>query len=251
MPASTWQQQLADDRLVNAVRGAKSVAVLTGAGISAESGIPTFRGNEGLWKQFRPEDLANFDAFIANPTLVWEWYQFRRQVVDKAIPNAGHRALAAWEAKVADFTLTTQNVDGLHARAGSRNLIELHGNLNRDRCIDCGQIFGREIELNGEALPLCACGGQLRPDVVWFGELLPEDAMDRSVEAAWRCDIFLSVGTSAVVQPAASLPTAAKRHGAVLIEVNPEPTPLSSYATYTLYAPAGEALPALVELLDR
>jgi len=249
MPKSSWREYLADGRLVSAIRSSDRVAVLTGAGISAESGIPTFRGEAGLWKKFRPEELANFDAFMANPELVWEWYRFRRDIVRKSKPNAGHRALATWEQNVESFTLITQNVDGLHERAGSANMIELHGNLERDRCLDCGRI-DRSAEWSAAELPQCSCGGRLRPDVVWFGEMLPEGAMDRAVEAAWSSDLFLTVGTSAVVQPAASLPFAAKRQGALLVEVNPEPTPVSEYADFALYGMAGEVLPTLLGLRD-
>lgn len=250
MPERKWQEVLADPRLAQKVRSARRVGVLTGAGISAESGIPTFRGEQGLWKKFRPEELANFDAFMANPTLVWEWYRFRRDIVRKAQPNAGHRALAAWETKIDGFTLITQNVDGLHRRAGSRNIIELHGNLERDRCLECRRICEADDERGEGPVPQCQCGGRLRPDVVWYGEVLPEGAMERATDAAWQSEVFLTVGTSAVVYPAASLPFAAKRQGALLVEVNPEPTPVSEAADYSLFGPAGEVLPALVGLFE-
>jgi NAD-dependent deacetylase len=241
---------LEDSRLVRAIRESGRVGVLTGAGISAESGIPTFRGAEGLWKKFRPEELANFDAFIANPELVWAWYRFRRDIVRRAEPNPGHRALAAWETRVGEFTLITQNVDGLHARAGSKHLVELHGNLERDRCLECGRTCTGASAGEADPIPVCSCGGRMRPDVVWFGEYLPEDALIRADRAAAGCDLFLAVGTSAVVQPAASLPRLAKRRGAVLIEINPEPTPVSAFADFTLYGPAGRLLPELLRILD-
>ena len=225
----------------------RSVVCLTGAGISAESGIPTFRGADGLWKRFRPEELANFDAFLANPDLVWEWYRFRREKIGAAKPNAGHRALAAWQARgSSEFQLITQNVDGLHQLAGSRDVIELHGNIWNDRCLDCGRMQACESDVS-EGVPQCLCGGTMRPDVVWFGEFLPELALAKSFDLAASCEVFLVVGTSAAVQPAAGLPLVAKRNGACLIEVNPEPTPLSESADFNFFAPAGEVLPLLLE----
>lgn len=225
----------------------RSVVCLTGAGISAESGIPTFRGADGLWKRFRPEELANLDAFLANPELVWEWYRFRREKIGMALPNAGHRALAAWQAhEGADFHLITQNVDGLHQLAGSREVIELHGNIWNDRCLDCGRMEASTSDQQAR-VPQCSCGGAMRPDVVWFGEFLPELALAKSFDLAASCEVFLLVGTSAVVQPAAELPVVAKRNGAILIEVNPEPTPLSAHADFNFFAPAGVVLPRLLE----
>jgi NAD-dependent deacetylase len=235
-----------DDVRLRQALASPRVVCLTGAGISAESGIPTFRGPDGLWKKFRPEELANVDAFLANPELVWEWYHFRREKIGSALPNAGHRALAAWQDKAAEFHLITQNVDGLHQRAGSRDVTELHGNIWRDRCLECGA--RREAPASGETgVPQCECGGSMRPDVVWFGEWLPAEALERSFSLAAACEVFLCVGTSAVVQPAADLPMVAKRHGACLIEVNPEPTPLSGRADYNFFAPAGDVLPRLLE----
>jgi NAD-dependent deacetylase len=241
---SKWLQ---DERLVKVLQGASRVAVLTGAGISAESGIPTFRGDQGLWKRFRPEELASFDAFMANPTLVWEWYHFRRDIVRNAEPNPGHLALARWESHTPEFSLITQNVDGLHERAGSTNIIELHGNIMRDRCLDCGLMQQGTEHEDVEELPHCPCGGRLRPDVVWFGEMLPEGAIETAFLRAAECELCLSVGTSAVVTPAANVPMVALRNGATLVEVNPEPTPLSHHAHFTLFGSAGDVLPALVE----
>jgi NAD-dependent deacetylase len=235
--------RLEDKRLRQALASA-SVACLTGAGISAESGIPTFRGTDGLWKKFRPEELASIDAFLSHPELVLEWYKFRRERMATALPNAGHQALAAWQAKVSDFCLITQNVDGLHQKAGSQQVVELHGNIWFDRCMECGA--RREAGMAEDVLQ-CTCGGRLRPDVVWFGEWLPEAALERAFEKAGGCELFLSIGTSAVVQPAADLPLLAKRSGACLIEINPEPTPLSPLADYTFFGKAGELLPELLE----
>ena len=236
-----------------ALSRARSIAVLTGAGISAESGIPTFRDAlTGLWEQFKPEELATPEAFLANPKLVWEWYAWRRRKVADAVPNPGHVALAELErrciARDANFTLVTQNVDGLHQVAGSRNVIELHGNIRRVKCFDHHHPAASWSE-TGELPPRCAqCGSMLRPDVVWFGEMLPDDALETAMQAARHCDVFLSVGTSAVVEPAASLPLVARQSGAMVIEVNPQPTPLTAAAQISLRGAAGELLPQLVAL---
>ncbi len=219
------------------------VVVLTGAGVSAESGVPTFRGPEGLWRTFRPEDLATPEAFARDPVLVWEWYDWRRQRIANCRPNPAHRVLAEMEAALPDFTLITQNVDGLHQAAGSRRVLELHGNIWRVRCTRCGRVGeDRRVPLP-EIPPRCACGGLLRPDVVWFGEPLPPAVLEEAWEAAARCRWMLVVGTSALVQPAASLPVVAHRNGARLIEVNVSDTPLTPLADEVLRGPAGEVLP--------
>jgi NAD-dependent deacetylase len=229
---------------------ATSIAVLTGAGISAESGIPTFRDAlTGLWEKFRPEELATPEAFQANPKLVWEWYAWRREMVASARPNAGHEALATLERQCGerevDFTLVTQNVDGLHRAAGSARVIELHGNIRRVKCFDLHHPV--ETWPAGNAVPTCPrCGSLLRPDVVWFGEGLAPDGLAAALAAARTCDVFLCVGTSTVVEPAASLPFIAMQSGARVIEVNPQPTPLSRQATLGLRGAAGEMLPLLV-----
>jgi NAD-dependent deacetylase len=233
--------------LVSVLRGARSVAVLTGSGVSAESGVPTFRDAQtGLWARYEPQALATPEAFASDPRLVWEWYEWRRRLVRDAEPNDGHRALAELERLVRSFSLITQNVDGLHRRAGSENVLELHGNIIRSVC----SVEGVEAEprADGESVPpLCSgCGAFLRPDVVWFGEALPEDVFAVAAEAARSCDVFLSVGTSSLVYPAASLPSEAARSGAVLVEVNPDDTPLTQHADYALRGRAGEVLPALV-----
>lgn len=230
---------------------ARSIAVMTGAGISAESGIPTFRdAMTGLWSRFRPEDLATPEAFRRDPKTVWDWYAGRREQVSRVAPNDGHRALAALEAHAlgrgAEFLLVTQNVDGLHRAAGSRYLVELHGNIRRVKCLDHGHP-AETWPQEGERPPRCAlCGSWLRPDVVWFGEMLPEGALERAIAAAGRCDVFLCVGTSGLVEPAASLPFVALDAEACVIEVNPEPTPLTQRATLALPGKAGEILPRLV-----
>jgi NAD-dependent deacetylase len=233
--------------LAGAIAAARSVAVLTGAGVSAESGVPTFRDAQtGLWAQFDPQKLATPDAFRRNPKLVWDWYAWRRKLVAEAEPNAGHRALAMLEGRVSDFVLITQNVDGLHRRAGSRNVVELHGNIGRVKCSRENTIVEHWTEV-GDEVPRCAgCGALLRPDVVWFEESLSPDALQAAEDAARRCQILLVVGTSAEVYPAAALPDYAKCAGATIIEINPNPTPLSDAADYVLRARAGDVLPALV-----
>jgi NAD-dependent deacetylase len=233
--------------LVGAIAAARTVAVLTGAGISAESGVPTFRDAQtGLWAQFDPQKLATPDAFRRNPKLVWDWYAWRRKLVSRAEPNAGHRALAILEGRVSDFVLITQNVDGLHRRAGSRNVVELHGNIGRVKRSRENTVVEHWTEV-GDEVPRCAgCGALLRPDVVWFEETLPADALRAAEDAARRCQIMLVVGTSAEVYPAAALPGYAKSAGATIVEINPNPTPLSDAADYVLRAPAAVVLRALV-----
>lgn len=226
---------------------AERVVVLTGAGISAESGVPTFRGAGGLWRQHRPEDLATPEAFARGPRLVWEWYDWRRARVAKAEPNPGHLALAQLERRVPDFTLITQNVDGLHQRAGSRRVLKLHGDIWTLHCLGCGlEETNHDVPLR-EIPPRCSCGGLFRPGVVWFGEALPADVLRHAMEAAAHAQVFLVVGTSAVVQPAASLPLLAQQNEAKLVEVNLEETPLSAQADASFWGKAGELLPRLLE----
>jgi len=233
--------------VIEKLRSARSVAVLTGAGISAESGVPTFReAQTGLWARFNPEELATPAAFRRNPQLVWEWYAWRRQLVAQAVPNAGHRALTEFEQRIPEFTLITQNVDGLHQRAGCRRVIELHGNIRRTKCFEENVVVETWNE-TGEVPPRCPrCGGRLRPDVVWFEETLPPEVLDKAIQAARTCDLFLSIGTSTVVHPAASLPYEALDRGGMLIEVNPEITPLTGNAHHSFHEPAGVVLPALL-----
>jgi NAD-dependent deacetylase len=228
------------------LRAARNVLVLTGAGISAESGVPTFRGPEGLWRQFRPEDLATPEAFARDPRLVWEWYAWRRERIAAVEPNAGHQALARLEEQVPGYLLATQNVDGLHALAGSRRMVELHGSIWRLRCVGCGAERDERGPL-ATLPPRCACGGLLRPGVVWFGESLPEQGFHKAFAAAAEADVALVVGTSSVVYPAAGLPGAARAAGAFVVEVNLEPTPLSGACHVCLRGPASEVLPELVE----
>jgi len=228
------------------LREAKAVAVLTGAGISAESGLPTFRGPGGLWRNHRPEQLATPEAFHADPKLVWEWYDWRRSVHAKCEPNPGHHALAQLQLRVPVFTLITQNVDALHERAGSRDVIRLHGSLWRVRCLACHREEQNDQVPLAPLPPVCSCGGMLRPAVVWFGESLPQEEFARAMQAAQAAEVFIVVGTSSVVYPAAALPRVAREYGARVIEVNPEPTDLSRLADASLRGLAGEILPQLV-----
>ena len=233
--------------LIARLQAARRVAVLTGAGISAESGVPTFReAQTGLWARYNPEELATPEAFRRNPRLVWEWYAWRQKRVRQAEPNPGHDALVEMERHFAEFTLITQNVDGLHRRAGSHQVLELHGNLFRAKCCDEDQLVEGWPE-GGDLPPRCPhCGGLLRPDVVWFGEMLPAGALRAAEQAAARAEVFFSIGTSALVYPAADLPLMALRAGATVVEINPQPTPLSPQVTFSLNGAAGVVLPALI-----
>lgn len=237
-------------KLVELAREARDVVVLTGAGVSAESGVPTFRDAQtGLWANFKPEELATPTAFRRNPRLVWEWYAWRRELVAKVEPNPAHHALAAMEHLFPRFTLVTQNVDGFHQRAGSRNVIELHGNITRTKCFE-ENVVVTEWRDTGDVPPKCPrCGGLLRPDVVWFEEAMPEEATARAFAASRGCNLFLCVGTSTVVYPAASLPFEALTGGATVVEVNPHPTPLTPKADFVLAGPAGVLLPELLACL--
>jgi NAD-dependent deacetylase len=234
--------------LLSLLRGVTRLVALTGAGVSQESGLRTFRDAQtGLWAQYKPEELASPQAFARDPKLIWDWYAWRREAVKGVRPNSGHYALVEIEKHVPEFTLVTQNVDGLHRMAGNQNVLELHGNIQRVRCADC-YIVAETWEDDPESVPRCAvCGGLLRPDVVWFGEALPRDQLESAVEAARSCEVFFSIGTSGVVQPAASLAFAAHNRGAVVVEINAEPTPLTPKANFALHGKSGEILPQLVE----
>jgi NAD-dependent deacetylase len=228
------------------IADANAVAILTGAGISAESGVPTFRGDGGLWREYRAEDLATPAAFARDPKLVWEWYDWRRGIIAQAAPNAAHRALVQLEIRKPQFTLITQNVDGLHDLAGNGKILKLHGDIWRLRCTGCGANFpNRRVPLP-KVPPHCACGAMARPGVVWFGEPLPEGIMQEAEHAAGGAEVFLVIGTSAVVYPAASLIPFAKQAGAKVIEINPEPTAATSIVDCALQGPAGEILPQLL-----
>jgi NAD-dependent deacetylase len=234
--------------LRDALACAGRIAALTGAGVSAESGVPTFRDAlTGIWARFDPMDLATPAAFARDPRRVWDWYAMRRAMVGRAVPNAGHAALAELARRTPRFVLATQNVDGLHQRAGSLDVIELHGNIMRVKCAREGTPVTTWQEGAENEPPRCpSCGAFLRPDVVWFDEPLPAQALDRAEDAARRCDVLLVVGTSAEVYPAAALPIVARCAGALVVEVNPNATALTPHADFVLRGMSGVALPALV-----
>ncbi len=233
--------------LIERLRQAGHVVVFTGAGISAESGIPTFRqAQRGLWARYDPQELATPGAFRRRPELVWSWYAWRRQLAARAQPNPGHRALATMETRAPRFDLITQNVDNLHQQAGNARVIELHGNLRRSKCLDHEHPVPDWEQLPG-APPACpVCGSLVRPDVVWFGESLPATAVTAAIAASQSAEIFFSIGTSTLVEPAASLPFLAAAAGALTVEINPQATPFSSQADLVLRGPAGVILPQLM-----
>ncbi len=234
--------------LIQILKSSTRIAVLTGAGVSQESGLRTFRdAQDGLWAKYKPTDLASPEAFARDPKLVWDWYAWRREAIKGARPNQGHYALVEMEKKFSEFTLITQNVDGLHRFAGSKNVLELHGNINLVRCSAC-RTFAEEWDEESESVPQCKkCNGLLRPDVVWFGEALPKAELEAAVEASRSCQIFFSIGTSGVVQPAASLAYAAQNNGAVVVEINAEETPLTAKVDFFFQGKSGEILPALIK----
>lgn len=248
MPGTNFEQAL--EALLQAHAKGGSLVVLTGAGVSKESGIPTFRDAQtGLWANFNPEDLATREGFLNNPTMVWEWYDFRRNKVWDAQPNPGHFALAEFERLFANFTLVTQNIDNLHQRAGSRNVLELHGNIFRYKCLDRNHPVSDDYldQAREQSPPRCPmCNSYVRPDVVWFGEMLPEQVINRAFESATKADVMLVAGTSGVVQPAASVPVAASDAGATVIEVNPEMSALTPFVVdIFLQGPSGQILSEL------
>ncbi len=248
MLPNTWLKKLQKANSAEArelLARAGSIAVLTGAGVSAESGVPTFRGPQGLWRQFRPEDLATPEAFARDPKLCWEWYDWRRGLIAGIEPNPGHVALAELERHARAFTLVTQNVDGLHQRAGSRNVLEVHGSIWLLRCTVCGREW-EDLSAKLEIPPHCQCGGMARPGVVWFGEFLNPKVWTKAEDAARSCQVFLVAGTSAVVYPAAGLVPLAKSAGAKVIEINIEPTPLSQSVDYSFQGTSGTILPQLI-----
>jgi NAD-dependent deacetylase len=244
-----------DPRIVSALRSASRLVVFTGAGVSAESGIPTFRDKQtGLWENFDAAELATPHAFTRDPAFVWGWYEWRRGLVLKSEPNPGHRAIAVIQGRVPHLTLITQNVDDLHERAGSRDVIHLHGELSKPHCQACRQPYSHagaipDMPATGGRLqppPCAACGGKIRPGVVWFGEPLPQGPWKAARDAAKRCDFFICCGTSALVQPAASLADMAMDAGATTLQVNPNPTDLDTSVTFAIRGPSGVVLPELV-----
>jgi len=238
------------DTLIEKLNSASNVVALTGAGASAESGIPTFRDPDGIWKQFQPGELASMEGFRRDPIRVQAWYTARRETVLEAEPNAGHFALARLEQRVPNFTLISQNVDGLHARAGSVCLLELHGSLLDSICSECGKDSEPfDVAVDAEQPAKCECGGLLRPTVVWFGEMLNPSILERAWSAAAEADVFLSIGTGAEVHPAASLPLVAADNGAYVAEINPRRTAITGIVNEEVSAPAGIALPAIVNAL--
>jgi len=231
------------------IKAASAVVVLTGAGVSAESGIPTFRGQGGYWKNYRPEDLATPQAFARNPGLVWEWYDMRRSLIAKARPNAAHQAIAKLESMVRDFTLVTQNIDGLHRRAGSEHILEIHGNIWQARCTECPCVFSEPRDpLPLPDLPVCPdCGGLARPYVVWFGESYDSELMVAAQDAIFRADLLLVAGTSGMVSMPVFLTRLARDNGALVFEFNLEPSELTPLAHHLFAGPAGETVPNFVE----
>ncbi len=235
-------------RLISKLKEAKIVAALTGAGVSAESGVPTFRDPGGIWEKFRPEQLANFEAFMSDPDFVWSWYQHRREIMREVTPNPGHYSLAEFEKVFPEFHLVTQNIDNLHSRAGSKNVTELHGNIERNYCLKCNNFYN-EIDVKQKSVLKCECGGLIRPDVVWFGEMLPHNALRFAEETSKNSDVFFSIGTSAEVYPAALLPLIAKTAGAYVVEINTKPTVLSNDVDELIVGKSGEVLKALLNEL--
>jgi NAD-dependent protein deacetylase/lipoamidase len=238
-------------KVAEILRSGPRVAALTGSGISAESGIPTFRGKEGLWRQFRAEELATPGAFARDPRLVWEWYDWRRGLIGGCRPNPGHQVLARWEKRFPGFVLITQNVDGLHRLAGSERVLELHGNIWEMRCTAEGTVTENRDSPLRELPPRCpGCGAPLRPNVVWFGESLTAETLQEAYAASGACDLMFVVGTSAFVQPAGSLPLLAAERGATIVEINPDITPLTEAAAFSFREKAGEVLPQIDARLD-
>lgn len=242
---------MASKELIERLRSNSVIIAFTGAGVSAESGIATFRDPDGIWAKFKPEELANVSAFLKNPQMVWQWYQARRENVQRAKPNPGHYALAELEKYVNRLVVITQNIDGLHSVAGSKEVIMLHGDIRKNFCQSCKKRFDDELQFLATAEnPKCDnCGGLVRPDVVWFGEMLPEKALQTAQELAFRAGVIFSIGTSALVYPAAQIPIIAIENGAYLCEINPDETPLSRYAHEVIREPSGIALPKILEAI--
>ena len=240
-----------EEEFVEKLKTSKSIVFFTGAGISAESGIPTFRGENGIWNKLKPEELANFNAFLKNPDMVWEWYQHRRSIIYETGPNPAHKSIAEMEKYFDEVAVVTQNVDNLHRRAGSTKVYELHGNIERNYCIDCLEPYDDlKLDYKEKKVPRCnECGGLIRPDIVWFGEMLPQEVFAEGERKAEASDICFIVGTSAVVYPAAYIPLNAQRAGAYLVEININETEISGVCNYSLFGKAGEIMPQVLELV--
>jgi NAD-dependent deacetylase len=237
------------DRATERLSVTEFLLVITGAGISHESGIPTFRGNDGLWQNYRAEELATLEAFERDPIAVWKWYDYRRGIIGKAEPNPGHRAIKELETIFDNSLLITQNVDGLHGRAGNSRMVEIHGNLWRVRCVREGKTSTlMEVPLSAIP-PRCECGALFRPDVVWFGESLSSTELEQAFRAVEVCDTLIVVGTSGIVYPVASFPETVKHNGGFVIEINTESTPISAIADISIYGKSGDVLPELVKAL--
>lgn len=237
------------NELIENLKGTRAVTVLTGAGVSAESGVPTFRDPGGIWEKFKPEQLANFEAFMSDPDFVWSWYQHRREIMRDVKPNPGHYALVEMEKLFDGFYLITQNIDNLHQRAGSKKVTELHGNIERNYCIKCRKQYN-EIDISRKQVLRCECGGLIRPDVVWFGEALPYNALKFAEECSRNCGVFFSIGTSAEVYPAASLPLVAKQHYSYVVEINTRKTAISGLVDEVIGGKSGEVLPELLKYIQ-
>ena len=239
------------DQVATYLDKAQRVAFLTGAGVSKESGIPTFRDAQtGMWANYNPQELATPEGFKSDPKLVWQWYDYRRKLLGGAEPNPGHKAIVELESMVPKVSIVTQNIDGLHQKAGSSDVVELHGSIKRFHCFDRGH-DAPDVPFDLEEPPLCQCGSMIRPGVVWFGESLPPHAMKRGLEECEKSEVVFVVGTSALVQPAASLPYAAHRRGAKLIEINPDETPITDIVDVFMQGPSGQVLPLVVAALRK
>ncbi len=234
------------EEIISRTLSSRRAVFFTGAGISAESGIPVFRGKDGIWNKLKPEELANFNAFLRNPQMVWEWYDHRKKIIHESKPNAAHNSISELQGLLNEVVVITQNIDNLHRRAGSKIVYELHGNIEKNYCIKCRKRYDDELEFTG-SVPKCECGGLIRPDIVWFGEYLPADQFKAAENAATDCDIFFVVGTSAIVFPAASLIYEAKENGAYTVEINLERTEISTQVDESLSGKAGEILPDLLK----
>jgi len=247
-------------KAIDIISSSQSLFILTGAGVSAESGVPTFRGKDGLWKNYSATDLATPEAFTRDPELVWEWYHWRQGIILSAQPNPAHYAIVELEKQFKNFLLLTQNVDNLHRRAGSKNVLELHGNIFRARCLSCEKVVDHQIEIKHNEKtgttpelnrPECTCGALLRPDIVWFGEAIPQDIWQKSIKFLSSADVAIICGTSGVVWPAAYIPEIAKQNRAKTIEINLETTPVSKVVDISLLGKAGDILPRMIEQLHK